>query len=138
MTPRRIFLDSNVLVAIGFRPDGDYARMLGFPQFRYVTSEHVLAEVSYNLTRLGKSPEKFIDSLRAMMEVTDQVTKLPAGLALHDDDDRQVLAEAIGAACQELVTFNSHDFKNLYGQSVYGVLIRHSGEFLRLHLSGGG
>jgi len=66
------------------------------------------------------------------MEITDRVTKLPVGLPLDDPEDRQALAEAIGAACDEFVTFNSRDFAALYGQVVYGVLIRHSAEFKRL------
>ena len=128
---RRVFLDSNILVAIGFRPNGDYRRILGFAGIQFVASEHILREVHENLTRLGVEPAPFIAELRKILEITDQVTKLPAGLPLENDDDRQALAEAIGARCDEFVTFNSRDFRHLYGKSVFGVRIRHSADFLR-------
>ena len=132
--PKRIFLDANILVAIGFRPNGEYRRLLDVDDVRYVTSEHILSEVAENLADLGLAPATFIETLRQSMEVTDQVMKLPSGLPLSDDEDRQALAEAIGARCEEFVTFNSRDFSALYGQRIYGVLIRHSAEFARLHL----
>jgi len=130
---KRIFLDANVLVAIGFRPTGEYRRLLDVDDIQYVTSEHILNEVSENLTDLGKEHEAFVESLRSRMEVTNQFVKLPSGLPLDDDEDRQALAESIGAHCEEFVTFNSRDFGPLYGQKIYGVLIRHSAEFLRLY-----
>ena len=130
--PRRIFLDANVLVAIGFKPNGDYARIIDWTGFQYVTSEHILREVEENLTHLGKDTSAFISMLRQRMEVTDQITKLPAGLPLHDDEDRQALAEAIGARCDEFVTFNSRDFNALYGETIYGVVVRHSADLMRL------
>ena len=131
---RRIFLDANVLVAIGFRPHGEYRPLLDLKLFDYVTSEHILSEVSENLTNLGKDPIEFIANLRRQMEITDQVMKLPAALPLDDDEDRQALDEAIGSRCEEFVTFNSRDFNALYGQTNCGVLIRHSADFRRLHL----
>ena len=133
MTLKRIFLDANVLVAIGIRPQGDYSRLLRVPNVQYVTSEHILFEVIENMTALGKDPSKFIVSLRNMMEVTDQVTKLPSGLPLYDDEDRQALAESIGSNCDKFVTFNSKDFSALYGQTIYGVLIRHSCDYRNLY-----
>ena len=128
---KRIFLDANVLVAMGISPTGDYAQMLGWKGLHFVTSEHILFEVAENLADIGVDPASFIDRLRQIIEVTDRVMKLPTGLALADDEDRQALAEAIGSECDEFVTFNSRDFSALYGTSVYGVLVRHSGEFVR-------
>ena len=132
---QRVFLDANVLVAIGFRPHGEYRRVLDAGGYVFVTSEHIFREVRENLIDLGREPDAFIQQLRAHMEVTDQVTKLPAGLPLKDDEDRQALAEAIGAKCDEFVTFNSRDFSALYGQTIFGVYIRHSAEFLRICLA---
>jgi len=130
---KRVFLDANVLVAIAFRPQGQYSHLLKATDVHYVTSEHILYEVAENLEDLDVDPQPFLASLRQTMEVTDQVTKLPVGLPLHDDEDRQALAEAIGSRCDEFVTYNSTDFAALYGQTVYGVFIRHAAEFRRLH-----
>jgi len=118
---KRIFLDANVLVAIGFRPLGEYHHILEIEGIHLVTSEHILAEVAENLVDLDKDPNEYIGKLRGIIEITDQIVKLPTGLPLHDDEDRQALAESIGARCEEFVTFNSRDFKDLYGQTVYGV-----------------
>lgn len=82
---------------------------------------------------LGVDPTSFIKLLQKKLEITQQFVKLPVGLPLHDDEDRQALAEAIGAGCDEFVTFNSRDFAPLYGQTIFGVLIRHSAEFRRLY-----
>lgn len=131
--PKRIFLDANILVAIGFRPKGQYRQILEIDGVTFVTSEHILAEVQENLRELDVDPTTCIGLLRQKMEITDQVVKLPVGLALDDDEDRQALAEAIGAGCQEFVTFNSRDFVSLYGQTVLGVYIRHAAEFRRLY-----
>jgi predicted nucleic acid-binding protein len=130
---KRIFLDSNVLVAIGFRPSGEYSRILAFHGLVYVTSEQILREVTENLIDLGVEPSPLLQRFRLRMEITDQVTKRPAGLPLHDDGDRQALSEAIAASCDEFITCNSRDFKVLYGRVVSGVYIRHSAEFLRLY-----
>jgi hypothetical protein len=64
--------------------------------------------------------------------LTDQIVKLPTGLPPSDDEDRQALAEAIGARCDEFVTFNSRDFDALFGQRLCGTLVRHSAEFVRV------
>ena len=131
---KRIFLDANILVAMGFRPKGQYRSLLDVQDLHFVTSEHILSEVTENLSDLGVDPLPFIRLLREHMEVTDQVMKLPAGLPLDDDEDRQALAEAIGARCEEFVTFDSGDFSAIFGQVIYGVFIRHSAEFRRLYL----
>jgi len=130
---KRIFLDANVLVAIGFRPNGDYRRIFDFKEMDFVTSDHILREVAENQNALGIESGPFVEWLRARMQVTDQVTKLPAGLPLPDDKDRQALAEAIGSRCDEFVTFDSRHFGALYGQTIYGVFVRHSAEFLRIN-----
>jgi len=130
---KRVFLDANVLVAIGFRPQGEYRRIFDFEGIDYVVSEHILNEVAQNLGDLNTDSTTFIEWVRTRIEVTDQVTKLPAGLPLKDDEDRQALAEAIGARCDEFITFNSRDFNALYGRTIYGVFVRHSAEFLRLN-----
>jgi predicted nucleic acid-binding protein len=127
----RVFLDANVLVAIGFRPSGDYSRILDFANIEFVTSEHILHEVNENLMALGIDASELLDRLRREMEVTDQVTVLPVGLPLTDDEDRQALAEAIGSRCDLFVTFNSRDFSALYGRTILGVTIRHSADFVR-------
>ena len=131
MNLRRVFLDANVLVAIGLRPRGSYRRFLDVEDHRYVTSEHILAEVEENLTAMNIHCSEFLTNLRKIMEVTDRVSKLPVGLPLYDDEDRQALAEAIGAECDEFVTFNSNDFNAIYNQRIEGVLIRHSADFKR-------
>ena len=127
----RVFLDANVLVAIGFRPSGAYSRLLSVQGVRFVTSEHILREVEDNLRELGVDAVALLEHLRAHFEITNRVSALPLGLPLEDDEDRQALAEAIGAACGEFVTFDRGHFGALFGRSVLGVRIRHSAEFLR-------
>ena len=126
----KVFLDANFLVAAGFKPDGDYNRVLASATDRLVTSDHLLDEVGRNLERLGREPDEFIVHLRGRMLVTDQFDILPPGLPVEGSGDRQALAEAIGAECDLFVTSDS-DFKALYGQKVKGVLVERSGTYVR-------
>ena len=129
-----VFLDANFLVAAGLRPKGDYNRVLEAGNDTYVTSEHLLAEVTRNLRRLGRDPAVYITRLRQLMKITDQFEILPAGLPLEGSGDRQALAEAIGAGCDLFVTSDT-DFEALFGTKVKGVLVERSLEYTRRHFS---
>jgi predicted nucleic acid-binding protein len=126
----RVFLDANFLVAAGLVPDGDYRRVLSLRVDTYVTSEHVIGEVTRNLERLRRSPSEFIVYLRSFMEVTDQFELLPVRTPLEGSGDRQALAEAIGAECELFVTSNT-DFSALFGTRIKGVLVEKSALYAR-------
>jgi predicted nucleic acid-binding protein len=126
----RVFLDANFLVAAGLVPDGDYRRVLNFRSDTYVTSEHVIGEVTRNLERLRHSPSEFIVYLRSFMEVKDQFELLPVGTPLEGSGDRQALAEAIGAECELFVTSDT-DFSALFGTRIKGVLVEKSAIYAR-------
>jgi len=126
----RVFLDANFLIAAGLKPLGDYNRVLETDLDQFVTSEHLLNEVSRNLKRLDLDPVEFISRLRKRFEITDQFNILPAGLPLDGAGDRQALAEAIGARCDVFVTSDT-DFGDLFGQNVRGVLIEKSARYAR-------
>jgi hypothetical protein len=59
---------------------------------------------------------------------------LIACLELPDEDDRHVLAAAIAARCDVIVTLNLHDFP-LDALKPYGIETRHPDDFLATHLS---
>ena len=126
----RVFLDANFLVAAGLVPDGDYRRVLSLQVDTYVTSEHIISEVTRNLERLRRSPSEYIAYLRSLMEVTDQFELLPVGTPLEGSGDRQALAEAIGAECELFVTSDT-DFSALFGTRIRGVLVEKSALYAR-------
>ena len=126
----RVFPDANFLVAAGLRPGGDYRMVLDTSQDRYVTSEHVLLEVSRNLERLGVDSDAYVRRLRQFMELTDRIDMLPVSLPLEGAGDRQALAEAVGAACDVFITTDK-DFNSLFGNRVKGVLVEKSSTYVR-------
>ena len=132
----RVFPDANFFVAAGLNPAGDYNEVLSKGQDEYVTSEHVLNEVSRNLERLNRNPEPFIRQLRTFIKVTDSFDVLPLGLPLDGSGDRQALAEAIGSECDLFITSDT-DFAALFGQHVKGVLVEKSAHYARRILSAG-
>jgi hypothetical protein len=84
----RVFPDANFLVAAGLVQAGDYRRVLNARRDTYVTSEHVLTEVTRNMKRLGRAPDPYVADLRAFMEVTDRFELLPAGTPREGSGDR--------------------------------------------------
>ena len=126
----RVFFDANFLVAAGISPDGDYNTVLAIGDDAFISSEHVLDEVSRNMQRLRRDPAPFITRLRRIMQVTDQFDLLPPGTPLEGSGDRQALAEAIGAEGDIFVTSDS-DFAAIFGQRIKGVLIEKSSIYAR-------
>ncbi len=114
MRRQRVFLDANILVSVRLRDI-----FLGFAEQRCVDvywSEAVLAETRRALERrIGLAPEaadRLIDALVGAfpLSTVDWDPKAAEGLSLPDRDDRHVLAAAIAAECDLLITDNIKDF----------------------------
>jgi len=103
----RVFLDTNVLVS-AFATRGLCADV-----FRHVLAEHtlvtgeiVLRELRRVLRQKLKLPSRTVDAIERFLrehEVTPK-PKVPADIALLDPDDRWVVASAVAAQVDVLIT----------------------------------
>jgi putative PIN family toxin of toxin-antitoxin system len=102
-----VFLDTNVLVS-AFATRGLCSDVLRhvLTEHTLVTGEVVLAELSRVLrTRLGL-PASAVADIQAFLRESEVVARPdePSQLAVRDEDDRWVLASAIAAEADVLVT----------------------------------
>ena len=103
----RVFLDTNVLVS-AFATRGLCADV-----FRHVLAEHtlvsgevVLRELRRVLRRKLKLPSRMVNSIEALLrehEVTPK-PKAPADIPIRDPDDKWIVASAVAAQAEILVT----------------------------------
>ena len=127
----RVFLDANILVAVGISPRGDCRSLIETAKkFTWISSEHILTEVRENLGDLGFDSEEYEQWLRQRMILTSSFVVLPIGLPLDDPEDRQALAEAIGAEADLFISYD-HDFDALYGQTIGKTKILHARGFIQ-------
>jgi predicted nucleic acid-binding protein len=126
----RAFLDANVLFrAARSRKNaswGAFDLALSRDDFAVMTNEYVLGEAKKHLR------EKFPESLAEYHSLTPilETHKEPQdAIAEHlkrvisDEDDLPVLAGAVYAGADCLMTLDEHHFGHLYGITVYDVLI---------------
>lgn len=125
----RLFLDANVLFAAGHNPEGRSAALVALAQrglCSLYTSPHALEEARRNL-RL-KLPagtgalEGLLETITVGGEASSSLVKwaLEQGLPLKD---APILAAAVGASADLLVTGDRKHFGPLYGSTLRGVEI---------------
>lgn len=135
----RVFLDANVMFSAA-KSDGAVRELL----LRLVRAGHVLCGDAYvveearrNLVRKGTAALHAFETLIASVEVASfRPAELPVATAEKiDPKDRPVLAAAVAARCDALVTGDRTHFGALYGQVLLGVRIESPRSLAeRLHL----
>lgn len=126
----RVFLDANVLFSAALRPrDRDYAffRLAREGGCVLLTSAYALDEARTNLA--GKAPTALprldgepVGALELVGEPTEAMTALSAAEGLPEKD-APILAAAVAAAADLLVTGDRRHFGGLFGRTVHGVRI---------------
>jgi predicted nucleic acid-binding protein len=134
MTPRHaqlatIFLEANVLVSVAWKEESEIAQIWQMKGFRLVTSNCVMGEVQRNLHQIGQ-----IERLRRLMRSVqihffDQLPAIPPSVMLQEKD-RPVLAGAIQAKADHLLSGDKRHFGPLYGKTILGVRITAPAELL--------
>ncbi len=103
----RIFLDTNVLVS------AYTARGISADLFRFILAHHELVTGEVNLTELRRvlrdrfrASKKLLDAVEAELRAATVVPKpaAPSAIPVRDPDDQWVLASAIAAEADMLVT----------------------------------
>jgi predicted nucleic acid-binding protein len=134
MKPRRlplksIFLDANVLIAAAWKEDSEIAQTWRMEGLRLVTSNYVLGEVQRNLHQIHQ-----IERLRRLVRSVqilsfEKLPEIPPKIVLPDKE-RPVLAAAIQAHANHLLSGDKKNFGSLYGKSILGVRITAPPELL--------
>ena len=123
----RIFLDANILFSAA-RADGAIRRLLVLlrkEKHMLCVNDYVLEEARRNLT--AKASEGLVE-LDRLLERCQRIPVQPRDLELEGslplpEKDRPVLAAAIKASCDALVTGDRAHFGPLFGRFIEGVKI---------------
>ena len=128
----RVFLDANVLYAAAYREGSPLRRLWQLPDVELWASDYAVAEALGNLSE--DRPER-ADELRRLVSLLRMTAHEQAEAALLEgvsiaDKDRPILAAAIRAHAQYLLTGDKMHFGLYFGQVVGGVRILTPAQFL--------
>ncbi len=122
----RIFLDANILFAASWS-DGAVRRLLRELRghgHTLVVDGYVVAEAHRNLLAKSRDGVRELDRLMSKLELAPSMLRAdPKITAVLPEKDRPVLAAAIHASCDALVTGDRRHFGRLYGRTIGQVTI---------------
>lgn len=128
----RIYLDANVLYSASLNEN---SRFLDFWRLRNVTpvtSQYAVGEVTRNLRFYGHD-SRFESLLVRTQIISDaDVRLIPSDITLVAKD-APILAAAISASVDYLVTGDKNHFAHLYRTTIAGTYLISPADFLNLH-----
>ncbi|MGP8252987.1 MAG: putative toxin-antitoxin system toxin component, PIN family [Terracidiphilus sp.] len=133
--PTTIFLDANVLVSAAWREGCEIAQIWQMTGVRLITSNYVMGEVQRNLPRIEQI-ERLRKLMRSVRVLTFDLLPEIDGVALPPKD-LPVLAGAVQAKADFLVSGDKKHFGPLFGRIVCGVRIIAPTELLSALRAGG-
>ncbi len=125
----RIFLDANILFSASLHEHSDLLdlwRMLGIAP---ATSRYAIGEVFRNI-RFPGHRTRFEDLLARTETVSDVDIRFVPSHIMLTAKDRPILAAAIAASVDCLITGDKTHFGHLYDTAVSGVLVLSPADFL--------
>ena len=127
--PSVLFLDANFLISAAWKDRSEIALIWQMEGVRLITSNYVMGEVQRNLHQAIQ-----IDRLRGLMRAVQIMSfgELPdvPEAKLLPEKDRPVLAGAVKAKADHLISGDKKHFGPLYGRRIHGVRITAPGELL--------
>lgn len=118
----KIFLDANILFSASKSPSAIYSLVFILAaKHQLISSSYAIEEAKRNLE--NKKPE-WLENLKMILEVViihDRVAKIPTQLL--PDKDQVILAAAVSAKCNFLVTGDKKHFGQYFGETILGVCI---------------
>lgn len=127
--PVTLFLDANIIISAAWKAEAEVALIWTLPEARLVTSTYCMNEVQRNLPRIEQ-----IERLRELMRSVqilhfDQRIDPPESLILPEKD-RPVLAAAVQAGADHLVTGDKRHFGPWFSKTIAGVRVTPPTELL--------
>jgi predicted nucleic acid-binding protein len=117
-----LFLDANVLVSAAWKENAETARIWQLDGARLVTSSYVMAEVRRNLPTVVQI-ERLRGLLRSVEVLFFQQLPEPVEALALPEKDRPVLAGAVQARADYLITGDKKHFSMWFGKTICGVKI---------------
>jgi uncharacterized protein len=131
-SPLTIYLDSNVLFSASYSVRSRFLRFWAMANVAPVTSLYAVAEVRRHIV-LPAQQLRFEELMTRTGLVSDPDPRFfPASIRLAEKD-RPILAAAIAASVDYLVTGDKNHFAHLYFKQVSRVCMIKPGDFLDLH-----
>jgi len=127
----RVYLDSNVLFSASYKPGSEFLNFWNLRHVTPVTSQYAVGEISRNIRTLAHR-ERFETLLSRTQFVSDaNLRYVPASIQLAPKD-QPILAAAIFASIDYLVTGDANHFGLLYNTTVSHVRVLRPMDFLLL------
>lgn len=133
-----VFLDANVLWSAAFKEFSTLRGLWNLPNTRLLTSEYAAEEARRNLgDHPAAAPEqkrllKSLDALLLKMEVVPTPYPLPEDLDVDlPAKDLPILAAALAAKANVLITGDKQHFGSFFGRKVHGMSIFRPADYLR-------
>ena len=118
----RLFLDANVLISAAWKDGSKVGRIWQIPGVELVTSNFVVMECERNLD-LAEHRQRLAGFLATVRILSFQIEPVLEDAPRLAAKDRHVLAAAVLARAQYLVTGDRTHFGQWYGQAVLGVTV---------------
>lgn len=127
----RVFLDANVLFSAAYRENAGLAVLWELRGTQLLTSAYAVQEAAANLRE--ESQQSRLRYFANLVELADSGARMDriAGIDLPDKD-RPILAAAVEAKANYLLTGDIQHFGKYFGKIVCGVRVERPAEFLKL------
>jgi predicted nucleic acid-binding protein len=124
----RLFLDANILVSAAWKEDSKVARIWRIPDVELVTSDHVVTECTRNLPREEQQKRlgQLLLAVRVLAFSRTPALENPPSLP---QKDQPVLAAAVLARADFLITGDRKHFGGWYGSTVCGLRVEPPARF---------
>jgi len=124
----RLFLDANVLFSAAWKEGSKVTRLWDIPDAELVTSNYVLAECRRNLPREEQHIrlDELLLAVRVLAFPKEPLLENPPDLP---EKDQHVLAAAVLARADFLVTGDRNHFGEWYGSTIHGLRVEPPGRF---------
>ena len=128
----RAYLDSHVLFSASLSAHSDFLELWRLRGITLITSPYSIHEIARNIRFPGQR-ERFESLLAQTETVSDADVRFVPAYAAVVAKDQPILAAAIAASVDFLVTGDKNHFGHLYGTAVSGVTVLSPANFLLRH-----
>ncbi len=127
----RVFLDANVLFSAAYREQAGLAVLWRLQRVQLLTSLYAAQEAANNLDE--EDQRRRLRQLLESVEIVGTDAEMSATFEIAlPDKDRPILAAAVGAKADFLLTGDMKHFGVYFGKTICGVRVERPGEFLKL------
>ncbi|WP_263353968.1 PIN domain-containing protein [Acidicapsa acidisoli] len=128
LRPIRLFLDANVLISASWKDNSKVTRLWRIPDIELITSDYVLTECKRNL-HPGEQLDRLSMLLKRVRIIDFPKTPILADPTHLPEKDQPVLASAILARADFLVTGDRKHFGVWYGKTILGLRVEPPARF---------